>query len=72
VLLDHEPDLSHLRLTVDTPEDLALVRKIYQHFDNSDDFSLIEMLDLLNDSPEILDINANVKHKGYQDVDQRA
>jgi spore coat polysaccharide biosynthesis protein SpsF len=72
LLVDHEPDLSHLRLTVDTPEDLALVREIFHHFDNRDDFSLIEMLDLLNDSPELLDINASVKHKGYQDVDQRA
>jgi spore coat polysaccharide biosynthesis protein SpsF len=72
LLVDHEPDLSHLRLTVDTPEDLALVRKIYQHFDNSDEFSLTEIIDFLYDSPELLDINANVTHKGYQDIDQRA
>jgi spore coat polysaccharide biosynthesis protein SpsF len=72
LLVDHEPDLSHIRLTVDTPEDLELVRKIYHHFNNSDDFLLTEMIDFLNDSPELLDINANVTHKGYQDVDQRA
>jgi spore coat polysaccharide biosynthesis protein SpsF (cytidylyltransferase family) len=59
-------------LTVDTPEDLALVRKIYQHFDNSDEFSLTEIIDFLYDPPELLDINANVTHKGYQDIDQRA
>ncbi|MDT8381278.1 MAG: glycosyltransferase family protein [Brevefilum sp.] len=72
LLVNHDPDLSHLRLTVDTPEDLALVRKIYHHFDNSDDFSLTEIIDFLYDSPELLDINANVTHKGYQDIDQRA
>jgi len=72
LLVDHEPDLGYLRLTVDTPEDLALARKIYQYFDNSDDFSLTEILDFLKDSPELLDINAGIKHKGYQDVDQRA
>jgi len=71
LLVDQEPDLSHLRLTVDVPEDLALARKIYQHFDNRDDFSLNDILDLLNKSRELLDINADVKHKGYQEVDDR-
>jgi len=71
LLVDKEPDLSHLRLTVDAPEDLALIRKIYQHFDNRDDFSLNDILDLLNKSPDLLAINADVKHKGYQEVDDR-
>ena len=71
LLVDQEPDLGHLRLTVDTPEDLALIRKIYQHFDNRDDFSLNDILDLLNKSPDLLAINADVKHKDYQEVDDR-
>lgn len=71
LLVDQQPDLSHLRLTVDTPEDLALIRKIYQHFDNRDDFSLNDIVELLDKSPELLDINADVKHKGYQEVDDR-
>ncbi len=54
LLVDHEPDLGHLRLTVDTAEDLALVRKIYQHFGNSDDFSLTDILMLLEKHPEYL------------------
>lgn len=72
LLVDHDPDLSHLRLTVDTHEDLVLIREIYQHFGNRDDFSLQEILDLLDKNPELLKINADVKHKDYRDVDGRA
>lgn len=71
IMVDHDPDLSHLRLTVDTHEDLALVREIYQYFGNNDDFSLHDILELLEKSPDLLKINANVAHKGYKDVDQR-
>lgn len=72
LLVDHQPDIGHLRLTVDTQDDLQLVRKIYSYFGNSDDFSLIEVLRLLDRHPELLQINAGVVHKGYKDVDERA
>jgi spore coat polysaccharide biosynthesis protein SpsF len=71
LLVDHKPDLGHLRLTVDTPEDLALVREIYRNFGNTDDFSLQDILELLNRFPELIKINADVRHKGYQDIDKR-
>jgi len=72
LLVDHTPNLGHLRLTVDTPEDLALIRKIYTAFGNSDSFSLKDILDLLAKHPDWQEINAGVAHKGYLDVDQRA
>jgi len=71
LLVDHDPDLGHLRLTVDTAEDLALIRKIYQQFGNADDFSLTEILGLLEKHPEYLQINAEVSHKSFTDVDNR-
>lgn len=71
LLVDHDPDLGRLRLTVDTPEDLTLVRKIYDAFGNSDRFSLREILDLLERYPGWQAINAGVAHKGYLDIDQR-
>ena len=71
LLVDHEPDLGRFRLTVDTAEDLALVRKIYEAFGNSDSFSLREILDLLERHPQWQAINAGVSHKGYLDVDQK-
>ena len=71
LLVDHEPDMGHLRLTVDTPQDLELVRKIYAHFDHSDEFSLGDIISLLSERADLLQINATVEHKGYKDVDQR-
>ncbi len=71
LLVDQEPNLGHLRLTVDTAEDLALVRKIFDAFGNSDSFSLSEILDLLAQHPDWQSINASVSHKGFLDVDQR-
>lgn len=71
LLVDHEPDLGHLRLTVDTPQDLALIREIYGYFEGSNEFSLGEVVKLLADYPDLLSINAGVSHKGYLDVDQR-
>ncbi|MFW5713988.1 MAG: cytidylyltransferase domain-containing protein, partial [Brevefilum sp.] len=71
LLVDHEPDLGYLRLTVDTPEDLALARKIYGYFDNTDSFSLKKIVDLLNKRPGWQAVNAGVSHKGFLDVDHR-
>lgn len=72
LLVDHEPDLGGYRLTVDTPEDLALIRKIYQHFDCSDEFSMDDMIALLERRPDWVALNAEVVHKGYQDTDARS
>ena len=71
LLVDHYPDLSHLRLTVDTQADLTLVREIFRHFGNTDEFSLQEILDLLKNSPELLKINADIQHKSYKETDHR-
>jgi len=72
LLVDHPlPNLGQLRLTVETAEDLALICKIYEHFHNSDEFSLAEILSLLQQQPELLTINASIRHKGYKDVDHR-
>ncbi len=71
LVVDHDPDLGHIRLTVDTPEDLALIRRIYEHFGNTDDFSLDDILSLLEQKPDWLAINAGVVHKQYRDIDER-
>ncbi len=71
LLVDHVPNLGHLRLTVDTAEDLALIRQIYRHFGNRDDFSLDDILDALRAHPDWLSINSDVVHKSFTDVDQR-
>lgn len=70
-ILQHEPDLGALRWTVDTSQDLELVREIYARFDGRDDFSWQEVLELFGREPELAAINASVVHKSVGDVDQR-
>lgn len=69
--LTHHPDYGHFRWTVDTPEDLDLVRQIADHFEGRDDFSWQEILTLIEKYPKLVEINANVPHKEYREVDDR-
>jgi len=57
-----DDDLSHLRWTVDTPEDLELVRKIY-HALGRDDFDIDDVLGVLELHPEWSAINAHIEQK---------
>ncbi|MCS7248455.1 MAG: glycosyltransferase family protein [Anaerolineales bacterium] len=69
--VDHDPDYGSYRWTVDTPEDLQLVRQIYAHFGSRSDFSWLEVLDLFKRHPELAQINASVPHKAVHEVDER-
>ncbi len=52
------------RLTVDTKEDLKLVREIYRRLYSPDKLLSIErVIDLLNENPALAKINALVKQK---------
>lgn len=55
-------DLSHLRWTVDTSEDLELVRLIFQHFGN-DYFSWKKVLAVLEQHPDWSEINRAIPQK---------
>jgi spore coat polysaccharide biosynthesis protein SpsF len=59
----NEVDLSHMRWTVDTPQDLAFVRCIYEHLSH-DCFSWHQVLAALQEHPEWLEINRGVQQKG--------
>jgi len=58
----NEVDYSHMRWTVDTPEDIAFVRRIYNHFE-CDQFLWQDVLVVLKEHPEWLKINRNVRQK---------
>lgn len=66
VLIRNDQDLSWMRWTVDEPADLELVRRIYAAFDGRDDFSWQEVLQLVRSEPELLQINADVRHRGLE------
>lgn len=67
----HDPDYGVRRLTVDTPQDLEFVRKIFEYFSPEISFSWVEVMDLLNKKPELEQINATVPAKKVDDVDER-
>jgi spore coat polysaccharide biosynthesis protein SpsF len=69
--LNHAEDLGHLRWTLDTPEDLQLLRRIYRNFKGRNDFSWLDVLALWRAKPEIFAINAQVKHKSYLESEAR-
>jgi spore coat polysaccharide biosynthesis protein SpsF len=68
--IKHSPSYGHFRWTVDTPEDLELLRQVVRHF-KDDEFSWKDVLALFQREPELAQINAAVQHKGPHDVDPR-
>jgi spore coat polysaccharide biosynthesis protein SpsF len=66
-ILDYfqDKDLSHLRLTLDTPEDLELLTRIFaaQAGAAEDDIGIDSVVELLARHPEWLQINAHVQQK---------
>jgi spore coat polysaccharide biosynthesis protein SpsF len=69
LILNHTPGYGEVRLTVDTPQDLELLRLIYSRFGGRDDFSWYEVLDLLENEPDLGHINVEIKHKDYRDFE---
>lgn len=61
--VSHEVDYSFMRWTVDTAEDLAFVRAVYERFGGRDDFAWQEVIALLEREGALLEINRGVKEK---------
>jgi len=61
-------DLSHLRWTVDEPKDFELVTMVYEAlYPKNPDFSTQEILQLLDQRPELVHWNtAHQRNEGYQ------
>lgn len=53
-------DLSHLRLTVDEPADLEVVRKVAEHFAPDRHFTMNALMTVLDAQPELLDANTHI------------
>jgi len=60
--VENDVDYSYMRWTVDAPEDLAFVRRIYDHLPN-DEFNWKDVILLLERNPEWLEINRHIKQK---------
>jgi len=59
-------DYSRYRWTLDTPEDLELIRAIYSHFNNNDNFTWREVISLMERLPHLEATNAHIVQKAIQ------
>jgi len=70
LLLNYDKDYSSYRWTVDTPSDLTLIQRIYEHFGGRDDFGWLEVLDFVNQNPELSKINQGTYHKDFHESER--
>jgi spore coat polysaccharide biosynthesis protein SpsF len=56
-------DYSQHRWTLDTVEDFRLLKSIYAHFNNRDDFGWQEAIQLMERHPELAEVNSHVAQK---------
>jgi spore coat polysaccharide biosynthesis protein SpsF len=60
-------DYSPQRWTLDTAEDLAFIRAVYDRLDNDDRFSWHDVLALLEQDPALVDLNREVMQKALHE-----
>jgi spore coat polysaccharide biosynthesis protein SpsF len=68
VQIDADVDYGKQRWTVDTEEDLTFLREITALLPDRTAFDWHDILALLANHPELMEINASVKHKTHRDV----
>jgi spore coat polysaccharide biosynthesis protein SpsF len=69
-VLNHRPDYGDFRWTVDTADDLILLREIFNHFSGSDHFPWQDVLALFKREPDLGRINAEVRHKDFRESER--
>jgi spore coat polysaccharide biosynthesis protein SpsF len=69
--IDNDVNYGSYRWTVDTQEDLDFIQAVVKEFDCRMNFSWKEVIESLKRNPELMQINAHVKHKSFTDIDQR-
>ncbi len=59
----NKDDLSHLRWSVDELEDFVFVLRVYENlYNKNNNFSMEDILSLLEKHPEFLEINSHIEH----------
>lgn len=71
IVADWHQDLGDYRWTVDTPQDLELMREVYVRLHGKPNFNWLTVLQLFQENPELNLINANTYHKDFREVDSR-
>ena len=61
----YERNLSHIRCTVDTDDDFKLIEEVISKIDSRPIY-MNDILELFTKKPDLLEINKDVKHDGYE------
>lgn len=66
-IVEHTEDLSHIRLSVDDDKDFQVVSEVFRNlYKEGEIFHLRDILDFLNRSPELLEVNKHtIRNDGY-------
>ncbi len=67
VSLTADADYGRYRWTLDTEDDLEMIRAIYRHFEPRGTFGWREVLRLMQDQPELAALNAHVRQKSLRE-----
>ncbi|HEX2721395.1 MAG TPA: hypothetical protein VHM24_00655, partial [Gemmatimonadaceae bacterium] len=59
----NERDLHSMRWTVDNPEDMEFARRIFERLGGRNDFSWLDVVNILEREPELALINSHVTSK---------
>ena len=70
-VLDAEQNYGDMRWTVDTRQDLEFIRTLLTAMHCNRELGWMDILQFLNNHPELAEMNADVKHKSFTDVDER-
>jgi spore coat polysaccharide biosynthesis protein SpsF len=66
-----KPDYGEMRWTVDTKQDIDAVRMIYRSLPDKEHFTWHDVLHLVQEHPDLSALNAGVRHKAFNEVDDR-
>ncbi len=67
ISLGADGDYSRYRWTLDTAEDLEMIRAIYKHFGQNGEMGWREILSLMRAHPELADMNSHVRQKSLRE-----
>lgn len=71
VRVEYEQDYGWMRWTVDTAEDLELIRQVALRLQDQPNFTWLDVLAVFQREPQLAEINSNVQHRTMFDVDER-
>lgn len=72
LLVEHPEDYGEIRWTVDTPQDLQLVRELVRRLPDARDFNWLDILDIYLADEALQQTNSMIVHKTHRDIDDRS